>query len=119
VRDVAEDQDYARVNGIPVVLVSIQRTADSNSVAVVDGVKKMLDTMDLPTGYRVMVSNDTTGAIRASINNTFRELIMTLIVVGIIVLLFWETKHGVFGYPCHTDRSFRRSHPLPASGLFL
>jgi HAE1 family hydrophobic/amphiphilic exporter-1 len=96
VRDVAEDQDYARVNGIPVVLVSIQRTADSNSVAVVDGVKKMLATMDLPKGYHVMVSNDTTGAIRASINNTFRELIMTLIVVGIIVLLFLGKPNTAF-----------------------
>jgi HAE1 family hydrophobic/amphiphilic exporter-1 len=96
VRDVAFDQDYARVNGVPVVLVSIQRTTDSNAVAVVDGVKQALAKMQLPAGYKVMVSSDSTGAIRASINNTFKELWMTLIVVAIIVLLFLGKPNTAF-----------------------
>jgi hydrophobic/amphiphilic exporter-1 (mainly G- bacteria), HAE1 family len=96
VRDVAADQDYARVNGVPVVLVSIQRTTDSNSVAVVDGVKKSLAAMQLPSGYKVMMGSDSTGAIRASISNTFHELWMTLIVVAIIVLLFLGKPNTAF-----------------------
>ena len=96
VRDVSADQDYARVNGVPVMLVSVQRTTDSNSVAVVEAVKKSLASAQLPTGYKVLVSNDTTGAIRASINNTFHELWMTLIVVGIIVLLFLGKPNMAF-----------------------
>jgi HAE1 family hydrophobic/amphiphilic exporter-1 len=96
VRDVSADQDYARVNGIPVMLVSVQRTTDSNSVAVVNAVKKSLAAAQLPSGYKVLLSNDTTGAIRASINNTFHELWMTLIVVGIIVLLFLGKPNTAF-----------------------
>jgi len=96
VRDVAADQDYARIDGVPVVLVSIQRTTDSNSVAVVDGVKKALAAMQLPTGYKVLPGMDSTGAIRASIDNTFHELWMTLIVVAIIVLLFLGKPNTAF-----------------------
>jgi HAE1 family hydrophobic/amphiphilic exporter-1 len=96
VRDVASDQDYARINGLPVVMVSVQRTTDSNSVAVVDGVKKLLATMQLPTDYKVLTSNDTTGAIRASIDSTYRELFLTLGVVAIIILLFLGKPNTAF-----------------------
>ncbi|HUX39478.1 MAG TPA: efflux RND transporter permease subunit [Rectinemataceae bacterium] len=88
VRDMATEQDYVRINGIPSVLLSIQRTADSNAISVVDGVKKLLAKTELPKGYEVLMGNDTTGSIRASVNNTFNELFMTLFVVAIIVLLF-------------------------------
>ncbi|HUX41583.1 MAG TPA: efflux RND transporter permease subunit [Rectinemataceae bacterium] len=88
VRDVATDQDYVRVNGIPVVQLSIQRTTDSNAISVVDGVRKLLARTPLPKGYDILIGNDTTGSIRASVSNTFNELFMTLIVVAIIVLLF-------------------------------
>jgi len=96
VRDVALDQDFARINGIPVVLVSVQRTTDSNSIAVVDGIKKTLAQTQYPAGYKMMLSNDSTGAIRASVNNTFNELWMTLIAVAIIVLLFLGKPNTAF-----------------------
>jgi HAE1 family hydrophobic/amphiphilic exporter-1 len=96
VRDVAAEQDYARVNGVPVVLVSIQRTSDSNSIAVVDGVEKYLKSVKLPQNYKTMIAFDTTGSIRASVNNTFHELWMTLIVVAIIVLLFIGKPNTAF-----------------------
>jgi HAE1 family hydrophobic/amphiphilic exporter-1 len=96
VRDVAADQDYARIDGVPVVLVSVQRTTDSNSVAVVDGVKQAIAAMQLPSGYKTMLGSDSTGAIRASIDNTKHELIMTLIVVAIIVLLFLGKPNTAF-----------------------
>jgi hydrophobic/amphiphilic exporter-1 (mainly G- bacteria), HAE1 family len=95
-RDASVDQDYARVNGQPVVLVSVQRTADSNSVAVVAGVKKLLSAAQLPSGYGIVVSTDTTGPIQASIDNTFKELWITLIVVAIIVLLFIGKPNTAF-----------------------
>jgi HAE1 family hydrophobic/amphiphilic exporter-1 len=96
IRDVAAEQDYARINGIPVVMMSIQRTTDSNAIAVVDGIKKTLAKTQYPSGYRTIVSNDTTGAIRASVNNTINELLMALIVVAIIVLLFIGKPNTAF-----------------------
>ena len=80
--------DYARVNGKPMVLVSVQQTTDSNAVAVAAGVRKALASITLPTGYQISVSNDTTGPIRASVASTYHELFITALVVAIIVLLF-------------------------------
>ena len=88
VRDSSVTSSYARIDGLPVVLVSVQRTTDSNSVAVADGVRKVLASTVLPNGYTIHYGMDSTGPIRASVANTFRELVMTLIVVAIIVLLF-------------------------------
>jgi HAE1 family hydrophobic/amphiphilic exporter-1 len=88
IRDASVGSNYARLNGMPVVLVSVQRTSDSNSVAVVDGVRKMLKSAVLPSGYTLDFGIDSTGPIRASIANTYHELVLSLIVVAIIVLLF-------------------------------
>jgi HAE1 family hydrophobic/amphiphilic exporter-1 len=80
--------DYARVNGKPEVLISIQRTTDSNAVAVVDKVKALLQSTTLPTGWDLHYSNDTTEPIKASVNATYHELFITALVVALIVLLF-------------------------------
>jgi HAE1 family hydrophobic/amphiphilic exporter-1 len=88
VRDMPVDTNYARVNGKPVVLVSVQRTIDSNSVAVVQGVRDTMKRTILPAGYTVTWSNDTTGPIKASIDSTYHELFITGLVVALIVLLF-------------------------------
>ena len=45
--------DYARVNGKPEVLLSVQRTTDSNAVAVVDKVKTLLQNTTLPSGWAI------------------------------------------------------------------
>ncbi len=88
VRDTSTASDYARVNGKPVVLVSVQRTTDSNEVAVASGVRGLLAKTLLPAGYSITISNDTTGPVSASVAATFKELAITALVVALIVLLF-------------------------------
>jgi len=88
VRIAPSSSNYARVNGIPCILVSVQRTSDSNSVAVVKEVRALLASSRLPSGYSIIVSNDTTGPIQASIDSTYRELLNTALVVAVILLLF-------------------------------
>jgi HAE1 family hydrophobic/amphiphilic exporter-1 len=88
VRDVPTPTNYARVNGKPLILVSIQRTTDSNSVAVVNAVRTALEQTTMPAGYSIIYSNDTTGPIQASVNSTYHELFLTALVVALIVLLF-------------------------------
>ena len=80
--------NYARVNGKPEVLLSVQRTTDSNAVAVVDKVKELLKNTTLPAGWEIHYSNDTTEPIKASVNATYHELFITALVVALIVLLF-------------------------------
>jgi HAE1 family hydrophobic/amphiphilic exporter-1 len=88
VRDLPVSTNYARVNGRPVVLVSIQKTTSSNAVAVVRNVKNLLHETKLPAGYEISYSNDTTAPIQASLNSTYREILITVIVVLLVVLLF-------------------------------
>ena len=88
VRDLPISTNYARVNGRPVVLVSIQKTTSSNAVAVVRNVKSLLHDTKLPAGYEISYSNDTTAPIQASLNSTYREILITVIVVLLVVLLF-------------------------------
>ena len=88
VREVPVASNYTRVNGQPVVLVSVQKTSSSNAVSVVQGVRDVLRGSPLPQGYSIVESNDTTGPIKASVSSTFRELILTAVVVAVICLLF-------------------------------
>jgi hydrophobic/amphiphilic exporter-1 (mainly G- bacteria), HAE1 family len=96
VRDVAVASDYARVNGKPVVLVSVQKASDANSVAVAASLRAMLKRVNLPKGYSIDISNDTTGPITASIDSTYRELFMTCLIVALIVLLFLGKLNTAF-----------------------
>jgi HAE1 family hydrophobic/amphiphilic exporter-1 len=102
VADVAGVQDgstttgVTRVNGLPVVLVSIQQTSGSNAVAVVDGVKELISGIELPAGYAATYSNDTTGPIRASIESTTHELWVTALVVAFVTLLFLGRLNTAF-----------------------
>jgi HAE1 family hydrophobic/amphiphilic exporter-1 len=96
VRDVPVSTNYARVNGTPSVLVSIQQASNSNSVAVVRNIRALLKDTRLPPGYSITISNDTTAPIRASLNSTYREIIITALVVALIVLLFLGKLNTAF-----------------------
>ncbi len=88
VRDISAPTNYARVNGVPAVLLSVQQTADSNAVAVAAAVRGLIGQTPLPRDYAVTWSNDTTVPIQASINATFHELAITALAVAFVVLLF-------------------------------
>lgn len=88
VRDSTTTSGVTRVNGLPVILVSIYQASGSNAVNVVDGVENLVKGLNLPRGYKVTFSNDTTGPIRASLESTTHELWLTGLVVALITLLF-------------------------------
>jgi len=89
VRDVSSaPNDIVRVNGQPSILLSIQKTIESNAVSVAKNVRNYLTQTAMPSGYSVVISNDTTGPITASVESTYRELFLTAIVVALICLLF-------------------------------
>jgi len=96
VRDLPVSTNYARVNGTPAVLVSVQQTATSNAVAVVKNVRRLVADTRMPEGYSVFISNDTTAPIQASLNSTYREIFITAIVVALIVMLFLGKLNTAF-----------------------
>ena len=88
VRGTPSATNFVRVNGMPQVLVSIQRTTDSNSIAVANSVRALMAKTSMPRGYTLTYSNDTTTAVKASVEATYHELFVTGLVVALIVLLF-------------------------------
>ena len=96
VSDTSATSSYTRVNGLPVVLMSVQQTAGSNAVSVVDNVKALLTQTKLPSGYKITFSNDTTTPIRASIASTEHELYITAVVVAIVTMLFLGRLNTAF-----------------------
>ncbi len=88
VRETPAIDSYARINGTPVVLVNIRKTTDANSVAVAAAVRQAIERTQMPAGYSATIGNDTTGPITASVQNTYREILIVSLVVAIIVLLF-------------------------------
>lgn len=96
VQDSSSATNYVRVNGQPVVLVSVQQTDGSNAVEVAQAVRTQIRRAQLPQGYSVTFSNDTTTPIQASVNSTYRELFITALVVALIVLLFLGRLNTAF-----------------------
>ncbi len=103
VRDVATVRDagaaatsYARVNGQDAVLLSIRKASGTNSVAVSDNVRAALKGLPLPGGYRLAVASDTTRTTRATVNDTYKELLISAAAVGVVVLLFLGRLNTVF-----------------------
>ncbi|GGR17823.1 efflux RND transporter permease subunit [Deinococcus ruber] len=96
VQSSSTSSSYTRVNGLPVVLISVQQTSGSNAVAVVDGVKTLMNGTKLPTAYTLTYSNDTTGPIRSAIAATIRELWVTALVVALVTLLFLGRLNTAF-----------------------
>lgn len=97
VRDTsARATSYARVNGQPAVLLSVRKASGTNSVAVADAVRAAMEAQALPAGYRLTLASDTTTSTRATVNDTFREFLIAIAAVGLVVLLFLGRLNTVF-----------------------
>lgn len=97
VRDTNADvTTYARLNGQTAVLLSVRKASGENSVEVADNVRASLRGVDLPNGYRLVVSRDDTTVTRASVQDTYKELLISAVAVGVVVLLFLGRLNTVF-----------------------
>jgi multidrug efflux pump len=83
----------ARYNGVPAVIIDVQRQPGANIVGTVDRLQKILPRLSaaLPTGVKVEVAADRTGTIRASVAEVQFTLAMSVVLVVLVVLLFLRT----------------------------
>ena len=83
----------ARYNGVPAVIIDIQRQPGANIVGTVDRIKKILPKLEaaLPAGVKVQVVADRTGTIRASVRDVQLTLVLSVVLVVMVVLLFLRT----------------------------
>jgi hydrophobic/amphiphilic exporter-1 (mainly G- bacteria), HAE1 family len=88
VRDTASmATSYDRVNGQPVVLVSVRKTSIGNTVSVANGVKAALETVKKPVGLETRVTGDSSRSIADSVTDTAKEGIIVAVIVALVCLI--------------------------------
>jgi multidrug efflux pump len=77
-------------NGKPAVLVIVYKQPGANIIATVDRVKALLPELraSIPPAIHLIVANDRTGAIRKSLGDVERSLILSVFLVTGVVFLF-------------------------------
>jgi multidrug efflux pump len=91
VSDSVEDiRNLGTTNGKPAVIVILYRQSGANIIDTVDRVRAELPDLQaaLPPSIRLVVANDRTGAIRASLGDVERTLVLSVVLVILVVFLF-------------------------------
>jgi HAE1 family hydrophobic/amphiphilic exporter-1 len=97
VRDIgyAEDgtkevRSYARLNGVPTVVLDVRRQSGANTVAVIEGVKTALERVrpSLPAGVSAEVVRDQSGYIYAALHEINVHLVLGSILACLVVFAF-------------------------------
>src|SRR3989449_10673309 len=80
----------SRYNGQQVVTLTIQRQPGTNTVAVVDAIRKLLPTFrqQLPASINLEVLYDRSSSIRESVNDVQFSLLLAIALVVLVIFLF-------------------------------
>jgi multidrug efflux pump len=104
VRDVAtinysfEDrQTYARLDGTEVVSLAVRKRAGENLLRIADDVKKIIaeTQTSLPSGVRLVISNDQSVTIRRSVDELENSIITGMVLVVFSLFMFFGFKNSV------------------------
>jgi multidrug efflux pump len=91
VTDGVEDvRNIGLTNGKPAILVILYRQPGANIIDTVDRAKAELPELQaaLPPAIKVIVANDRTGAIRQSLRDVERTMLLSIVLVVMVVFLF-------------------------------
>jgi multidrug efflux pump len=89
----AKNEDVSsRVDGHPISNLAIFQLPDANALATADLVKSKIEELkkEFPPGVDYMIRYDTTPFIRESINEVFKTLLDSVVLVALVVLLFLQ-----------------------------
>ncbi len=89
----AKNQDInSRVDGVAVANMAIFQLPDANALETADVVKAKIEEMrkDFPAGVDYMIRYDTTPFIRESIQEVFKTLLDSVVLVALVVLVFLQ-----------------------------
>jgi multidrug efflux pump len=83
-------------NDKPAIIINIQRQPNTNVIAVVDRIKKMLPALSksLPAAIHVSILTDRTTTIRDSVSDIQFELLFSIFLVVMVIFLFLRTAAG-------------------------
>jgi hydrophobic/amphiphilic exporter-1 (mainly G- bacteria), HAE1 family len=91
VRDSVEDENrIARYNGVPSIILAVQRQPDANTIAVIDAIQKALPNLrsQLPNGVELHSLNDRGQSIREALADIYFTLGLTIALVVLVIFLF-------------------------------
>jgi multidrug efflux pump len=100
VAEVSEGLENARVggwyNGIPAVIIDVQRQPGANVIETVDRLKTELPRLEraLPKSVKLSLVHDRTGTIRASIHDVQFTLLLSVALVVMVVLVFLRSARA-------------------------
>ena len=88
--DFRDQTDLVRVNGQPAVSLAVQKTSGTNTIEVVDGVRKAVPKIQklLPPGVVMLELFDQSTYIRNSITNLQHEALMGAALAVLVILVF-------------------------------
>ncbi|CAG0980818.1 hypothetical protein ANRL2_02424, partial [Anaerolineae bacterium] len=85
-----EQRSVARLDGVPTVTLDVLRQSGANTVAVIEGLKERLSTLDalLPDDVRVEILRDQSRYIYEALHEINRHLILGSLLACLVVLAF-------------------------------
>lgn len=102
VADVVDDVDdirrFSRLNGERAVGLGIMKQRKSNAIEIARGVKALTEKLqkELPAGYRVAISNDTSKFIEDSTNELVFTIILSTILTSLVCFFFLGSFSSTF-----------------------
>lgn len=95
-----ERSTISRLNGKPVVALSIVKKSGANILAATSNVRKVIDHQKennyIPKNLDVLVTNDTSTQIRDQISNLENSILLGMILVIFVLYLFLGFRNAVF-----------------------
>jgi multidrug efflux pump len=91
VNQAAQDiEQGAWFNGSPAIILNVQRQPGANVIKTIDQIKKQLPLLlaSLPPSMHVDIVADSTGVIRASVDDAFFELVLAIALVVLVIFVF-------------------------------
>jgi len=107
-KEVAEIEDglndirrISRFNGVPAVGLGIRKQRGANAVQIADSVMERMEEVrpNLPEGYKINVSFDSTKFIKNSIHELERTLLISALLTGLVCWFFlgsWTSTINIF-----------------------
>lgn len=90
-------QTYARLDGVEVVSLAVRKRAGENLLRIADDVKKIVAEAQasLPSGVRLVISNDQSVNIKRSVDELENSIITGMVLVVFSLFMFFGLKNSV------------------------
>ncbi|QHT72052.1 efflux RND transporter permease subunit [Rhodocytophaga rosea] len=94
-----ERQDFARLNGNPVISLSVIKRSGQNLIEASDNVQQIVERMKaetFPEGLNITITGDQSDQTRTDLNDLLNTIILGFIFVVLVLMFFMGTRDAIF-----------------------